>query len=108
MNSDGSAPQRLTDNPKDDFAPAWSPVGSLIAFVSDRDNSTGIYSIYFMKSDGSDIKRLTNDGGNDYTPVWSPDGKQIAFRSVQGGQSDIFVINLDGSGLLNLVACLVS
>ena len=106
MDSSGASPQRLTNDPSDNFAPVWSPDGTQIAFLSDRDNATGIYSIYLMKVNGSDVKRLTNDNGNDndndYTPAWSPDGKQIVFRSVQNGQSDIYIIGADGSGLVNL------
>ena len=39
--------------------------------------------------------------------VWSPDGRRIAFGSVVGGvgnnrDGEIFVVNVDGSDLLNL------
>jgi Tol biopolymer transport system component len=102
MNADGSDPTRLTDNPADDFAPAWSPDGSRIAFVSDRDQSAGVYDIYLMNADGSGVTRLTADTAIDYSPAWSPDGTQIAFRSHHDGPADIYVINVDGSGLRNV------
>ena len=35
-------------------------------------------------------------------PVWSPDGQQIAFVSWQAGNSDIYVVNADGSNLTQL------
>jgi len=34
----------------------------------------------------------------DSDPTWSPDGKRIAFRHAANGRSDIFVVNVDGSG----------
>lgn len=102
MNADGSGAKRLTSNPTDDFAPAWSPDGSQIAFVSDRDRDEGYYWVYIMNADGTHVRRLTSDNGINYTPVWSPDGKQIAYRSTLGGSSDIYLINVDGSGLKNL------
>ena len=36
------------------------------------------------------------------TPSWSPDGQQLVFVGFDGGLSDLFVINRDGSGLRRL------
>jgi TolB protein len=58
----------LTDNPAWDGKPAWSPDGTKIAFVSDRD---GNGDIYVMNADGSNVIRLTNEGYN-FEPSWSP------------------------------------
>ena len=66
MNVDGTDVKRLTDNPGDDFAAAWSPDNNLIAFVSDRDNATGVNNLYVMHVDGSDVVRLTNGSEIDY------------------------------------------
>jgi TolB protein len=32
------------------------------------------------------------------TPVWSPDGRRIAFTSRRDGNSEVYVVNADGSG----------
>ncbi|NIO29878.1 MAG: peptidase S41 [Candidatus Latescibacteria bacterium] len=63
--------------------PRWSPDGSKIAFISDRD---GEEELYIMNQDGSgDMEQLT-DGGNAmrYAPRWAPDGKRIAFSDKNG------------------------
>lgn len=56
-----------------------------------------------MNADGSGIRQLTNDTAIDFSPDWSPDGKKIAFRSHHDGLADIYVINVDGSNLRNLI-----
>lgn len=65
VSSDGTDMRRLThgeaDSPGDDFAPAWSPSGRQIVFVSDRDREPGIYDLHIMDADGSAVTRLTND-----------------------------------------------
>jgi Tol biopolymer transport system component len=80
---------------------------SLIAF--DRGaNGQEPYAIYVMHADGTHIRRLPLppwiDSGN---LTWSPDGRKIAFEDWNGGfgaKSDIYVVNVDGSGLHLLVA----
>lgn len=78
-------------------APAFSPDGSRIAFVSDLN---GAQDLYIMNADGSDIVQVTDDPGYDLWPAWSPDGGQLAFASNHNGNNgnyDIYVVNLDGS-----------
>jgi len=70
-----------------------------IAFVSDRDGNSEIYS---MDADGGGQTRLTEDGGEDFSPAWSPDGQRLAFVSTRDGNSEIYVMNADGSGQTRL------
>jgi TolB protein len=71
-------------------APAWSPDGRLIAFVSKRD---GVSHVYVMHADGSGVRRLTDARAEDGGPTWSPDGRRIAF--VREGA--LFVVASAGS-----------
>lgn len=62
MNSDGSGQTFLTQTPPiqgttpvNNVAPAWSPDGSRIAFLTDREGS---WRIYVMNADGSNQRKL--------------------------------------------------
>ena len=98
MDEDGTGVIRLTDTPAYDGYPSWSPDGTRLAFVSDRDVRNGIY---LMNADGTNVTRLPGVIGEN--PIWSPDGKRIAFTGTRQGFSyEIYVVNIDGSGLLNV------
>ncbi len=62
MNSDGSGEKLLTSTPFvmftrpiNNVAPAWSPDGGSMAFLSDRD---GDWRVYVMNADGSNQRKL--------------------------------------------------
>lgn len=100
MRPDGSDQRRLTFNDAVDNGAAWSPDGQRIAFTSRRE---GGFEIFLMNADGTNQRRLTNlsaSGLGATQAAWSPNGKRIAFRS--RWRPDIYVINVDGSGLTNL------
>ena len=64
-------------------------------FVKDNNGKFDIYS-----SDGADETiRLTNNNGSNFRPRLSPDRKRIAFISNMGIESQIYVMNRDGSHL---------
>lgn len=98
VNADGTGLVLLTYTPSSGNAkPAWSPDGTKIAFASDRDGL--ISSIYVINADGSNVTRLTNQlPYSDASPEWSPDGNKIVFETNQGFNSNIGIINLDGTG----------
>jgi Tol biopolymer transport system component len=84
--ADGCGLKQLTDHPAIDSDPQWSPDGTRIAFVSQRD---GRDNLYVMQADGSHQRRLTADlpiSLKDVRfltyygePQWSPDGTSIAW-----------------------------
>ena len=103
MDADGSNSLRLTDSAGNDQYPSWSPDGTTIAFVSDRDHEDRTNDVYKINVDGSGLKRLTDHESRISRPRWSPDGKRVAFESRrQGEDSDVFVIGSDGSNLLRI------
>lgn len=104
MNSDGSAPQRLTNNAARDYKPVWSPDGSKIAFVSTRNE--GQEDIYVIPSNGSGTpQNLTLLPGSDTDPSWGLNNR-IVFTSKRTGTSQIYTMNPDGTALTGPVTTL--
>jgi TolB protein len=81
---------------RSDTAPATSPDGGKIAFMSSGRGATN-WEIWVMDTNGSNPVRLTQNGSNDGLPTWSPDGKSIAYVSDAGGVWSVWVMNADGS-----------
>jgi len=106
-NGDGNGdnPTNRTNNPAEDWTPAWSPKGDKIAFTSERD---GNFEVYTMNPGGANQTNLTNspagndggEGGLDF----SPDGKQIAYTNDQSFTGwEVYVMNsADGTDQTNL------
>jgi TolB protein len=85
----------------------WSPDGQRIAAVSvahspAQANPTKL-GLWVTNPDGSNARRVAARA-TEGDPAWSPDGRRIAFRRLGIGRvnSDLYVVNADGSGLRRL------
>ncbi len=102
MDDDGKNQRNLTNHPDRDLAPSWSPDGTRIAFVSDRDGHVpkgrvwSTFEIYVMDAEGKNQRNLTNDPNSDHSPAWSPDGKRIVFSSDREVNFEIYVMDNNG------------
>lgn len=79
MNGDGTLQTNITNHPAEDWYPSWSPDGSMLAFVSLRDEpsypecgDSCNSEIYIMNADGAEVRRLTDNNGQDWNPQWQP------------------------------------
>ncbi len=93
----GGAPRRIAGVAgRDDFSPAWSPDGKLIAYRQNPPRSDES-DIMVVSAQGGRARNLTRSPGvADWSPAWSPDGKLIAFFSSRAGY-DIWTMRPDGS-----------
>ena len=98
MQPGGFNPARLTTAPSD-TAPAWSPDGTQVAFVSAR---SGNWELYLIDIATGQEERLTSDPAVDLAPVWSPDGRQIAFLSNRERAWAVYVLEVR-SGKVNKI-----
>ncbi|RFU19284.1 S9 family peptidase [Geodermatophilus marinus] len=84
-------PRRLTDGvvdgTADDHDVAWSPDGTLLAFVSarhgraDRDLARDVYTV---PAEGGPVRRLTDGHAVCRRPAWLPDGTALAVTAQVG------------------------
>jgi dipeptidyl aminopeptidase/acylaminoacyl peptidase len=76
--ADRGTTRPFTSDGHGDSSPRWSPDGTQLVFVSDRDKPKS--QLYLIPADGGEARPLTKlEEGGFQDPVWSPDGNKIAF-----------------------------
>lgn len=79
-----SDPSNLTSEIGHSVDPVWSPSGSYVAYVAERN---GLMDIWIRHMESGKEKQVTNDKGREYRLSWSPDGKSIAYLSARSSTS---------------------
>ncbi len=91
----------------------WVSDGTRIVFdglkVDNPDDHYGQSAIYLVNVSTGSVTPITTDPGNWTEPTVSPDGRRIAFSGYEARYieqtyhtSELFTINLDGSGMRNV------
>ena len=88
MNSACDEPVRLTRFNVDTTAPAFSPDGERILFVSNQAGPS-LFAVYRMDADGGNVQRLIEGT----SPIFSPDGKWIAFSA----NAEVYIMDVTGN-----------
>jgi Tol biopolymer transport system component len=104
LQSDGSNHGVLLHEPMLIMGLVSSPDGEQIAFwgcpgsLSLDCSADEDLDVWVVNWDGSNLRNLTEDSAqSDSHPDWSPDGGQMVFDSDRSGNSQIYIMNADGS-----------
>jgi serine/threonine protein kinase len=84
-------------NPIQGHSPSWLPDGRILYSGCLGDEC----GILVMQGDGSYPRQIAA-GGSETNPEASPNGKQVVFMSKRDGNWEVYLVNLDGSGLRRL------
>jgi dipeptidyl aminopeptidase/acylaminoacyl peptidase len=79
-------------------SPTISPDGKWVAYTvstPDMDANRNAGNIWMVPTAGDAAIQLTQSG-HDSAPAWSPDGKRLAFISSRDGNSQVYVLSMDG------------
>jgi dipeptidyl aminopeptidase/acylaminoacyl peptidase len=77
-----------------------SPDGKSVAYTlatPDMDANRNVSNVWMVPVSGGEAIQLTQSG-HDSSPVWSPDGKTLAFLSSRSGESQVYLLPMDGGG----------
>lgn len=102
------AMRALTGGDWDDTAPAPSPDGRSIAFLSNRREERELddenQDLFVMPSGGGEARQLTRLRGGVWSPVWTADGATLVFVQEPGPRGNflidnahVFAVPADGS-----------
>jgi dipeptidyl aminopeptidase/acylaminoacyl peptidase len=86
--------------------PRFTPSGTRVVFVSDRDGIPQLYLADAAHPETPAVHFLTTKERIEETPAITPDGKSVIFMSNQRAPDNlsIFRVGLDGSGLVELTS----
>jgi Tol biopolymer transport system component len=103
VNSDGTLLQRISTAPCTGSPPAWSPDSQYLLCIAPSGLALP-WSVYRVRADASESLNLTPQGVGINVYSWSRAGNKILFDATAVGRSDVFLMNADGSGTLNLTS----
>src|SRR5207253_2072658 len=101
-NADGTHFHVVTRHAYTEYEEVWSPVGRRVLYgKADR---KGIYTI---GADGRNDRKVTRDSPPQAAwraLAWSPDARSIVYTRGGTGNSDLYVIGIDGRGRFRLTS----
>jgi TolB protein len=98
---DGANQRRITATRGLDLSPVWFSDRKAIAYTSYRSGYPDIIVAYLEQARHTTPAAGTAEKQN-FLPAVSPDGTKVAFTSNRDGNSEIYIMNVDGSNMRRL------
>ncbi len=99
-NPGGRTLAQFTQQQLSALLPAWSPDGTMLAYVADTSLSAEfVYDLFVAPAGGGEPLKLSSQPSTDRGAVaWSPDSRQLIFAAFRGGSgAQIYKVNVDGT-----------
>lgn len=92
--------RNLSNHPKNDTDPNWSPDGQRLVFTSNR---SGNYEIWEIHIDGSGLRQITDSPQREGLAIYGPNGRYLAFqRTMARRDAEIVVQDLETGAEVNV------
>jgi Tol biopolymer transport system component len=106
INLDGTGQQRLSPTQGFDVTPSWSPDGTKLVYSrlysAPQPNHPPLTDIRVMNADRSGDHAILAGTVFSVEPRWSVNDQIVFMSLMNGGNLEIFVMNVDGTGLRQL------
>ncbi len=84
-------PRPVLDGPAEEFQPAVSPDGTLLAYVSDESGSSEVY----LTSLPERRTRWSVSAGGGSEPAWAPDGTELFYLQTAGSRTALVAVSVE-------------
>lgn len=108
VRADGSDLRQVTSSPREELFASWSPDGKQLTFFS---YGSGTNELWIVDVDGANPRAVVPDLAAEearqcsfacHEASWNQSGEKLAFHSERSGNRDIWIVNVDGTGLIRV------
>lgn len=102
MNADGSQVKEVSQGGDTYFNPAWSPDGTKLIYIKGAGEDGGPSGTFLLDIESATETLLSEFFLKDSVPIFSPGGTKIAFNSQRDGLTNLWVMDVGGTNVVNL------